>query len=166
MAFSTLPRRLAVVFTLLCCGGALKAESPHLITVSSGEPLNLDQYLGEGKTLVVGFFSKFSPGCPCGPCTAVANPLAELQAARDDLQVVVVDIDRAGATQIDWNSPVAMQFSLRRLPCFLVFGPDGRLLHQDDPQRDSGAASQWVHHMIETLPALAGAGAVTAVAAH
>ncbi len=163
MAFSTLPRRLAVALTLLCCSGALKAESPHLITVSSGEPLNLDQYLGEGKTLVVGFFSRFSPGCPCGPCTAVANPLAALQAAREDLQVVVVDIDRAGATQIDWNSPVAMQFGVRRLPHFLVFGPNGRLLHQDDPQRKTDAATQWVHHLIESMPVPDGSRAVAAM---
>ncbi len=162
MPVSTLPRQLAVLFSVFCACGALVAEQPGPILLSPSDRIDVGDYLGEGKTVVVGFFSKFSPACPCGPCSHLDSPLAALQAAREDLLVVMVDIDREGATQIDWNSPVAMQFGLRRLPHFMVFGPDGRLLHEDDPQNRKASATEWVHGLIESLPEHGAAPALAA----
>ena len=165
MPVLTLPRQLVVLFSALGFCGALAAEQPGPILVANTDHIDVGKYAVEGKTLVMGFFSKFSPACPCEPCSTLDNPLASLQAARDDLVLVMVDIDRKGATQIDWNSPVAMQFSLRRLPHFLVVGPDGRLLHEDDPQGKKADASEWVHRLIETLPEH-GTGSSVVVAGH
>ncbi len=165
MPVSTLPRQLAVLFSALSLCGALAAKQPGPIVVTDSDRIDVGKYAVAGKTLVMGFFSKFSPGCPCEPCSNLDNPLASLQAARDDLVVVMIDIDREGSTQIDWNSPVAMQFSIRRLPHFLVVGPDGHLLYEDDPQAKKATATDWVHHQIESLPEHGPAGAI-AVAGH
>ena len=153
MPVSTLPRQLAALF--LCawvCITLFAADQRAPIFLSQGDRLDLGAYLEPGKTVVFGFYSKFSPACPCEPCGRLDNPAAALQASRDDLLVVMVDIDREGATQIDWNSPVAMQFGLRQLPHFKVFGPDGKILVEDNTQKHESLGLEWVHGLIEALP--------------
>ena len=80
------------------------------------------------------------------------DPLRVLAAAHDDLVVVKVDVNREGITQIDWNSPVSMQFGLRRLPHFVVYGPDGRIVAQDDQRSADAPALEMVHAMLMELP--------------
>ncbi|WP_221032349.1 TlpA family protein disulfide reductase [Actomonas aquatica] len=153
MPVSTLPRPLAALLSLICCvSGVAAAETSGPIVVADAQRLDLDAYVEPGKTVVFGFVSKFSPACPCEPCANLADPMAALQAAHDDMVVVMVQIDREGATQIDWTSPVAMQFGLRRLPHFMVVGPEGKVLVEDNPQESGTEALEWVHHRIEALP--------------
>ena len=153
MPVSSLPRQLAALLlsAWVCCT-LVAAEQRGPIFVSQADRMDLGAYLEPGKTVIFGFFSKFSPACPCEPCSRLKNPAAALQASRDDLVVVMVDIDREGATQIDWSSPVAMQFGLRQLPHFKVFGPDGKLLVEDNAQKHESLGLEWVHGLIEALP--------------
>ncbi len=46
--------------------------------------------------------------------------------------MVKVDINRPGVKGIDWQSPVARQFSLESIPHFKVYGPDGKLQAEGD----------------------------------
>lgn len=160
MPVSTLPRQLAALFFALA-SWACAADRDGPVCISHGEQINLAEHLVPGKTVIVAFYSEFSPGCPCERCHRLGNPLEALAAARDDVAVVMVDINRPGVTRIDWNSPVAMQFSLRSLPSFKVFGPDGKLVSEDDPQNHEASARDLVHSMIEALPAHGTAMAAT-----
>lgn len=129
---------------------AAKPTAP-LSSISNGDTIKVSEYLVAGKTVVFGFFSAFSAPCPCSPCSKIDDPLAALQEERDDLVVIKVNIDRENASGIDWNSPVAQQFSLRRLPHFKIFGPDGVLLLQDGQKSDDSPALTRVHSMVEAL---------------
>lgn len=152
MPAPTLPRLLAVCVGVLASLGAEPTRDGPVL-LSGGDRIEVKKHLAEGKTVIFSFFSAFSPACPCEPCHGLGDPLAALQAARDDLVVVKVDINRPGVTQIDWSSPVAMQFALRSVPHFKVFGPDGKLVAEDDPQERRAEARERVHTLLETLTA-------------
>jgi hypothetical protein len=152
MLLSTLLRTpfLAMIAAVSLSAAELDSK---VLTISDGQPIHFEDYLVEGKMVIFGFVSAFSAPCPCEPCSAVGDPFAALQENRDDLVVIKVNIDREGATGIDWNSPVVQQFSLRRLPHFKIFGPDGVLLLQDDQKSDKSPALTKVHAMVEALAA-------------
>ena len=54
--------------------------------------------------------------------------LAELAKARQDLVVNQVNIDRAGSTHIDWQSPLAQQHKVQFTPYFKIYDPNGKLI--------------------------------------
>jgi thiol-disulfide isomerase/thioredoxin len=118
------------------------AEPAH---VSQGQAITLSDYLVPGKTTVVDFTSKY-----CGPCQAYNEPLIQLHAQRADIAVVKVDINRPETKGIDWKSPVAQQFHLRSIPHFKVYGPDGKLIAEDEPGVSS-KAREIVNKYIEQL---------------
>ncbi|GAB5560342.1 MAG: hypothetical protein SynsKO_19890 [Synoicihabitans sp.] len=152
MPASTHPILPALLLCLVTSAFAAE-KTEGVISVSHGEKIDVAEYLAPGKTVIFSFLSEFSPPCPCEPCDKLGDPLSALQAARADLIVVKVDIDRAGQTQIDWNSPVAQQFGLRRVPHFLVYGPDGAMIAADDSRSTSAAAGRdMVHAMLMELP--------------
>ena len=72
------------------------------------------------------------------PCRELAPRLEALSQRRDDIYVVKVDLNRPGHVGIDWQSPVARQFSLRSIPYLRIYGPNGQL------QAEGAAARQQV----------------------
>jgi thioredoxin len=113
--------------TLLAVSPLARAAEPHaagqkLRRIAEGQTVNLADYVVPGKTTVFDFFSKH-----CPDCRAIAPQVDKLPETRANVAVVVVDIDRPGATKIDWNSPVAREFNIQEIPQFKVFGPDGKL---------------------------------------
>ena len=54
--------------------------------------------------------------------------LAELAKARQDLVVNQLNIDRAGSTHIDWQSPLAQQYKVQFTPYFKIYDPNGKLI--------------------------------------
>jgi len=124
---------LAALFSVACLlsTASLQAAPVHEkqsepLHISRGAKIALTDYLVPGKTVVFDFTSKY-----CGPCRAYSQPLDALHAARADIVVVKVDINRADVTGIDWQSPVARQYDLASIPHFKVYGPDGKLLGED-----------------------------------
>jgi hypothetical protein len=153
MPASTYPKLLALLLSLwaLPLSGAHKNDEGP-VSPPAGEKLVIHDYLVPGKTVIFGFKSAFSPPCPCAPCTELGDPLAALALERGDLVVVAVEVNREGMTKVDWNSPVALQFGLRRLPHFMVYGPDGQLVVQDDQRSGAAPGRDMVHDMIMQLP--------------
>jgi thiol-disulfide isomerase/thioredoxin len=84
--------------------------------------VKLSDYLVPGKTTVFDFYSEY-----CPTCRALAPSLKKLHASRDDVALVLVDINRPGVKGIDWDSPVSIQFDLPSTPQFKVYAPDGTL---------------------------------------
>ena len=105
-------------------------DAPDVQTISHGAAVDLAQYAVKGKTTIFDFYSD-----GCGPCRALAPKLEALANQRDDIALVVVDINRPGTRGIDWKSPVARQYSLRSIPHLRVFGPDGAELARGDAAR-------------------------------
>ncbi|MCD6360964.1 MAG: thioredoxin family protein, partial [Armatimonadetes bacterium] len=96
--------------------------------VSHGMEIMVDKYMVPGKTTIFDFYSDF-----CPPCVRIAPYLEELVNQRDDLYLVKVDINRASVTGgIDWGSPVVMQFTLRSIPHFKIYGPNGKIQAEGD----------------------------------
>lgn len=122
---------------------ATKPAEP--LRVAMGETVNLADYLVPGKTVIFDFTSKY-----CPPCRFYDEPLHKLHLERDDLVVVKVDINRPGVKRIDWDSPVARQFGLQSIPQFKVYGPDGKLVAEDNitqTARDAAArrlVDRWI----------------------
>lgn len=103
------------------------AEQDAVIEVSHGEEVNVEDYVVPGKTTIVDFYSDF-----CPPCVELAPRLHDLAESRDDVRLVVVDINRPDVKGIDWDSPVAQQYELGSIPYLRVYGPDGTLQTEGD----------------------------------
>ncbi len=104
-------------------GGGDAAPAAHVSAISHGERINLDDHVVSGKTTIFDFYSDY-----CPPCKAISPELEGLARRRDDLVVVKVDINRPGVRGIDWESPVARQFSLQSIPHFIICDGDGRIV--------------------------------------
>lgn len=112
-------------------------------TISHGEAIVPGNYLVAGSTTIFDFHSDYSP-----PCLRIAPHLERLMAARGDLYLVIVDINRPAVSatkSVDWNSPVAMQYSIRSLPFFVIHDQDGDIALQGRP------ASQQLYDWINAL---------------
>ncbi len=107
-----------------------KGQTP--LHVSHGGEFKLEDYVVTGKTTVFDFYSEY-----CPPCRAIAPHLEKLHAARADVAVVKVDINRPEHRGIDWKSPVAGQYKLQSVPNFMVIGPDGKLQSQGEEAYDA-----------------------------
>ena len=101
----------------------IMAPPVDLLVISHGQRVDLADYLAEGKTTIIDFYSEY-----CPPCRTIAPLLAKLAAERPDIRVVKVDMNRPGVQGIDWESPVARQFGLTSVPSFKLFGPDKQLI--------------------------------------
>ena len=98
--------------------------------IAMGAKVDLADYVVPGKTTIFDFTSEF-----CPPCVAIAPYLDKLHAARADIAVVKVDINRPGVKGIDWKSPIAIQYRMNSIPHFKVYGPDGKLLAEGQKAR-------------------------------
>ena len=106
-------------------GSATKKAEPARI--AHGERVNLKDYVVPGKTTIFDFTSEY-----CPPCRAIAPAMHKLHTDRADIVVVEVDLNRPGVKGIDWQSPVAKQYSMQSIPHFKVYGPNGALKAEGD----------------------------------
>ncbi|MCK5057000.1 MAG: thioredoxin family protein [Candidatus Aminicenantes bacterium] len=112
---------LIMVFFFMC--SANPAGDSAVNTDNPGEKINLEDYLKAGKTNIVDFYSNF-----CPPCRQISPLLSKLDAKREDIAVVKVDINRKGVRGIDWGSPLSRQFNLRAIPHFKIYDGSGKLI--------------------------------------
>jgi thiol-disulfide isomerase/thioredoxin len=117
---------LGSAVTTLAADTNLKAPKPE--TIANGAKIQLADHLVAGKTTVFEFTSS---NCPA--CHALIPAIEKLHATRDDVAVVLININRPGAKGIDWDSPVSLQVDLPSTPQFKVYGPDGKLVAQGKP---------------------------------
>ena len=89
---------------------------------SGGQPLDVKSLVTSGRITVIEFFS---PACP--PCLRLAPLMERLAAARRDLAVKKLDINRPGVRGIDWQSPLAQQYQIRSVPYFMIFNSRRKL---------------------------------------
>jgi thiol-disulfide isomerase/thioredoxin len=105
-------------------------KGPQPKQISFGEEVDLKKYLTKGKITIFDFYSDY-----CPPCRALRPYLETLHERRDDIAVVVVNIDRPGVRQIDWSSPVAREFQLQSIPHLMIYNKDGELDSQGEEAR-------------------------------
>lgn len=143
MRTASLTPAAAVVFLLGCARQAPPPPAPPPFVLSynvitRGEKVTLTDHLAEGRTTVFDFASS-----GCGMCRTLAPRLAALDEQRDDLVVKVIDLNRPGTPDVDWESPVAKQYGFRSLPYFVIYGPDGKLLAKGE---EAGRiVERWLH---------------------
>ncbi len=152
MPASTHPQALVLIFFSFAAMLAATEKTADPVAIPNGEAFSIKDYLVPGKTVVFSFLSSYSPPCPCEACESLGDPLKALHQSREDVVVVEVDINRDDVTKIDWGSPVAQQFGLRRVPHFIVYGPEGELLAKDDDRVDAAEGRSMVHDMLVALP--------------
>jgi len=127
-AFAHGQSRLFAVLFLAAVPVLLSAAEIHdkglkPLVISNGQKVKLADYLVPGKTTVFDFYS---PYCPT--CRAIAGDIEKLHERREDIAVVLVNINRPDVKVIDWESPVAKQFDLPSTPQLKVYGPAGKLV--------------------------------------
>jgi thiol-disulfide isomerase/thioredoxin len=115
---------LVLVTSATAAGKHTKGDKP--LAISQGREVDLKDFLVTGKITVFDFTSEY-----CPPCRAYADPLLKLHERRADIAVVKVDINRPEIHKIDWDSPVAHQYQMHSIPHFKVYGPDGKLVAED-----------------------------------
>ncbi len=86
-------------------------------------PINLEKKAVKGRTTIIDFYSDY-----CPPCKRISPFLRKLDARREDITVIRIDINRRGVEGIDWDSPVAKQFRLKSIPHFIVITPWGKFM--------------------------------------
>ncbi|MBM3464989.1 MAG: thioredoxin family protein [Armatimonadetes bacterium] len=64
-------------------------------------------------------FEFFSDQCP--PCGEMAPVMEKIAAARGDVAIRKVNIDRPGIEGIDFDSPLAEQYSISSVPYFILY---------------------------------------------
>ena len=89
---------------------------------SGGESLDIQSLVTSGRITVIEFSS---PACP--PCVRLAPLMERLAAARRDLAIKRLDINRPGVRGIDWQSPLAQQYQIRSVPYFMIFNSRKKL---------------------------------------
>ena len=129
---------LSSAFVSVACAADARTKPEKPEKISHGAEVTITDYLVPGKTVIFDFTSEF-----CPPCRAIAPKLDALHAAREDIVVVKVDINRPEHKGIDWKSPVAQQYKMQSIPHFKVFGPDGKLT------AEGKEASALVYGMLE-----------------
>jgi thioredoxin 1 len=135
LAFSPLLAAFLVlaVFSSGAGAGTLLDANPN----NPGQTLDVKSLLVKGKTTLIDFYSPF-----CPPCVRLAPLMAKLAKKRPDLAIKKVNINRPGINGIDWRSPLAQQYQIRRVPFFMIFNPQGQLVAQG---RDAtGKVSDWL----------------------
>jgi thiol-disulfide isomerase/thioredoxin len=112
------------------------------LRISHGAEVKIQDFLVPGKYTVFDFYSDF-----CPPCRTLKPKLEQLHATRQDVALVVVDINRPGVKGIDWKSPVALQYELHSIPHLTVFGPDGKLVAEDNAKSPEARklVQTWMH---------------------
>lgn len=86
-------------------------------------PVNLEKRSVKGRTTIFDFYSEY-----CPPCKRISPFLKKLDARREDIAVIKIDINRTGVEGIDWDSPVAKQFRLKSIPYFIIITPWGKFM--------------------------------------
>lgn len=126
--------RVATVILLLFLTAGVQAGSPLISVINQakpGYPVSLNPHLVKGRYTIVEFYSDH-----CPPCREIGPLLGRLVAGKENLVVRRIDIDRAGAMQIDWDSPVARKYSIQRVPTFRVYDPDCKLILQGEDAKN------------------------------
>lgn len=134
---------LAVACVLALTGAAFgagrhtKSEKP--LSISQGQEVDLADFLVTGLITVFNFTSEY-----CPPCRPYADPLLKLHEQRGGLAVVKVDINRPEYHEIDWQSPVSLQYAMadKGLPYFMIYGPDGQVFAEGREARL--LVNQWI----------------------
>ena len=111
---------LALISSMAWAGAGTDANA-----VNGGETLDLNSLVTRGKTTLIDFYS---PYCP--PCVRLAPLMQKLAAKRPNLAIKKANINRPGVDGIDWRSPLAQQHSIRQVPYFMIFSPQGKLVAQ------------------------------------
>lgn len=123
---------LALLFFILAIG-SLQAQTTNHAALNrgrEGQLVQIEDYVRRGKTTVISFGSRSSP-----TCRALAPKLEELAAARPDLYIGTLEVNRPDAVEVDWNSPLSRHFRLRSLPHFKIFNAQGELEAEGEPAR-------------------------------
>jgi len=115
-------------------------HKPEPLRISHGERVDIRTYATSGKYTVFDFYSDY-----CPPCRALKPKLEEMHATHDDVNLVVVDVNRPGVRGIDWQAPVVQQYDLHSIPHLVVYGPQGKIVAQDTGEGHDGYAFCYQH---------------------
>ena len=92
-----------------------------------GEALDVKSCLENDKITVIEFYSKHN-----SDCDQMKVVLEYLSAHRPDLAIRLVNIDRKGQKGPDYNSPLAQQLKLKRVPAFEIYNRQGDLSSKEE----------------------------------
>lgn len=105
-----------------------------------GTPVDLRRYLVRGKYTIVAFFS------PYDARSVLLEPrLVRLAQVRNDIAVRTLNVNRAGARGIDWQSPIVENTRIPTLPYLLIYDPGLSLRAKGPPAYEQ--VIQWVRQL-------------------
>ena len=106
----------------------VKARPNDLVALNNaGNPIDLKKTLYDGEVNVLFFYSP-----AVAECREMDAPIRKLAKQRPDLIIQRVDINRPSINGPDYKSPVAQQFSIKKLPNFQIYDMDGDLVTTDE----------------------------------
>ncbi|MDD5131599.1 MAG: thioredoxin family protein [bacterium] len=103
--------------------GASIGESVDKIKlISSGEPVDLKQYLVKDHVVIFDFYADW-----CGPCRILGPKIEELINKNEKLLLRKINI-------VNWNSEVAKQYQIQFVPNVRVYDTQGQLVGEPTPE--------------------------------
>jgi hypothetical protein len=113
--------------------------TPYVVLNADKPGMQIDprQYLVPGRYTIVVYYS------PYDQTSANLQPrLAQLVQVRQDLAVRMVNVNRAEAQGVDWQSPVVLNEGIQELPYIQIYEPNMRLRAHGRPAYEQ--VVQWV----------------------
>lgn len=114
-------------------------DHPRFKVITGGEKTDIKQFVVADKTTLIDFFSEY-----CPPCKRLSTELRKLVELKADLVVIKIDVNRPGVKKIDFDSPVATQYQLEKLPTLMIFEPG-----KDKPQTGDDASGTVAHWLLD-----------------
>ncbi len=87
-------------------------------TISRGKPVDIREYVEDGKYTAFMFYADWCPSC-----MRVRPQVQKYTKAVNTMALREINI-------LNWESPVVKQYGIRSIPYFFVYGPDGNLIQQ------------------------------------
>ena len=108
--------KLLNLYIILLLAAPSSAQALPLLNRSSpGEPFEVKHYLDQRRLNLIVFYSAH-----CSASQELNSKLEQLAGQNKSLFIGLVNIDRKGAQEIDWKSPLARQYNLRVLPFVFI----------------------------------------------
>jgi len=119
---------MVLAVSLLFMAAIAFAEEEHKLPVlnedNPGGEVDIEKYLVPDKINIIDFYADW-----CGPCRNIAPYLEELDASREDVVVLKINIK-------EWGSPVCEQYGINSVPSFMIYDETGKLTYEGDKAWD------------------------------
>ena len=118
-------KMILILLFILCTTTSIFASETKIDSINKnnpGEKFDIKKSIVPGKVNIFFFCSRFNK-----QSRDMVPRLKELNKKDKEIVVHFIDLDRKGATEPDWKSPLALQYKIKMIPYPEIFNKHGKL---------------------------------------